>query len=131
MENQDRERGNNFYYPPQHLMTTKNLYLFFQDYQSVIDLFIFTIRLAHGADQAVLAASKALLKVSDDDAKKKYYQDTIDNPGVAVEKLNDFASLNSKNLTVNIVDAFLWYVSATIQSSMKKRPEIVKSRETE
>lgn len=96
----------------------------------MVDLFFFTLHLAHNADNASLNASKALISVARSEEEKQRLQDNIDNPEKAVKKLNDFSSLNSKNLTVNIVDAFLWFVSAIIQGAMRKRPEMVRSSES-
>ncbi|WP_430436209.1 hypothetical protein [Oceanibaculum nanhaiense] len=130
MSNEATEGNSGFYFPPHSTLTSRNLYLFLLDYYKILDLFFFTIRLAHNADNAALNASKALISITKDEKERQRYQKTIDNPDRAVKKLNDFSGLNSKNLTVNTVDAFLWFVSATIQGAMKKRPEMVKSGES-
>ncbi|MGQ3046973.1 MAG: hypothetical protein ACT6Q8_09025 [Niveispirillum sp.] len=119
-----------FYFPSQSILTSRNLYLFLLDYYSVVDLFYFTLNLAFHADDAALTASKVLIKSAENEEDRKRYQMTIDNPEKAVKKLKDFSSLNSKNLTVTTVDAFLWFISSTIQGAMKKRPEMVKSGES-
>lgn len=130
MTNDTTEVEPNLYYPSKSTIASKNLYLFLSDYCKAIDLFFFTTYLAHRADNTALTASKALISVAKNDEERRRYQKTIDNPEQAVKKLKEFRFLNSKNLTVTTVDAFLWFVSATIQSAMKKRPEIVKSGES-
>jgi hypothetical protein len=118
-----------FYFLSQSTLTSRSLYLFLLDYYKVVDLFYFTISLAHNADNAALTASKALILNAKDEEERMRYQYNIDNPERAVKKLNDFGVLNSRNLTVTTVNSFLWFVSATIQGAMKKRPEMVKSGE--
>ncbi|MFU8865584.1 MAG: hypothetical protein ACNA7O_16850 [Rhodobacterales bacterium] len=130
MVNDASETKSSFYFPPNSTLVSRNLYLFLLDYFNVIDLFFFTLNLAHNADKVVLTTSKALIVFEKDEQKRQEYQSTIDNPDRTVKKLNGFAALNSRNLTVTTVDAFLWFISATIQSAMKKRPEMVKSGET-
>lgn len=127
-ENKEVDRG--FYFPPQSILTSRSLYLFLRDYDKVVDLFYFTLHLAHRADNASLTVSKALISFATSEEEKQRLQENIDNPEKAVKKLHDFSSLSSKNLTVNIVDSFLWFVSATIQGAMRKRPEMVKSGES-
>ncbi|RMC37429.1 hypothetical protein [Paracoccus alkanivorans] len=122
--------GPTFYFPPQSTLSSRSLYLFLLDYYKVVDLFFFTLHLAHSADNASLIASEALMIGAKNEEERQRLQANIDNPVRAVKKLNEFGSLNSKNLTINTVDAFLWFISATIQSAMKKRPEIVKSGES-
>lgn len=127
--NTENVEATGFYFPSYSQLVSKNLYLFLKDYFKVVDLFFFTVKLASHVDKATLAASKALIPIAKDDAEKKRLQNTIENPDRAFNKLLDFSSLNSKNLTVNTVDAFLWFVSSTVQSAMRKRPEMVKSSE--
>lgn len=130
MPSDDEKAESSFYFPPPSTLASRSLYLFLLDYYRVVDLFFFTIHLAHSNDDASLAASKALLPISNSEEEKNKYQSIIDNPGRAVKKLHEFGNLNSKNLTVNTVDSFLWFISATIQIAMKKRPEMVKSGES-
>ena len=100
------------------------------DCYKIIDLFYFTLNLAHRADKVFLIANKALISSAVSEEEKRKYQSNIENSEKSVRKLSDFSGLNSKNLTVTIADAFLWFVSATIQSAMKKKPEMVKSGES-
>lgn len=130
MFSETTEVDSGFYFPPQSILTSRALYLFLRDYHKVVDLFFFTVQLAHGADNASLKVSKALIPFATNEEEKQRLQANIENPEKAVKKLNDFSSLNSKNLTVNIVDAFLWFVSTTIQGAMRKRPEMVRSGES-
>ena len=124
------EATDSFYLPPPTTLASRSLYLFLSDYYKIIDLFYFTLHLAHNADRAALTASKALISVAKNEEERQRYQDIIDHPERAVKKLNQFGALNSRNLTVTTVDAFLWFISATIQGAMKKRPEMIKSGES-
>lgn len=119
-----------FFFPNEKKLCTRSLYLFLQDYYKVIDLFYFTMSLARKADEVAVGASKVLIELEEDENKKKEYKDTLDNPDRVSKKLKEFSSLHSKNLTVNIVDSFLWFLSSAIQASMKKKPELVKSGES-
>lgn len=130
MSEKSEETVRTFYFPKNSILVSKNLHLFLLDYYRVIDMFFFTVHLAHRVDEAGLTASKALLPLARDDIERDKYQSVIDSPERAVKKLNEFSILNSKNLTVNVVDSFLWFISATIQSAMKKRPEMAKSGES-
>lgn len=129
MSDEISKMNSSFHFPPQSTLTSRSLFLFLWDYYKVVDLFFFTIQLAYHADNAALKASKALIKIAQNDRERQRYQENIDNPERATKKLNDFSVLNSKNLTVTTVDAFLWFISATIQGAMKKRPELVRSGE--
>lgn len=122
--------GTGFFYPEDTILISRNLYLFLKDYAQVIELFFFTMHLAHRADEVMVIASKVLIKSANEDSAKERYQSAIDNPDRMKQKLYEFSRVNSRNLTVNIVDAFLWFISATIQAAMKKRPELVKSGES-
>ena len=128
MSDEQEEKG--LFKHKDSVLISKNLYFFLKDYYNVLELFFFTLDLAHRADKAALGASKALISYAKSDDERERYQSTIDNPSRTVKKFSEFGALNSRNLTVNIVEAFLWYISASIQSAMKKRPELVKSGES-
>ncbi len=117
-----------FYFPPSSTRCTEPLWLFLSDYKKVIDLFFFLLNLATRADHVAVVAAKALIEgASDED--KVHHQKIIDNPNRFTERLNEFSTLNSKNLTLNIVNGFLWYLSTILQEAMKRRPQMVKSKE--
>lgn len=130
MLNENTDENSTFYFPPETILASRALYLFLLDYHKVVDLFFFTVHLAHSADHVSLTASKALIVGVKSEEDRQRLQANIDAPDRAVKKLYEFGSLNSKNLAVNIVDAFLWFISATIQGAMKQRPEMVKSGES-
>ncbi|MCL1629339.1 hypothetical protein M3N55_11395 [Roseibaca sp. V10] len=119
-----------FFFPNNNTLASRALYDFLVDYHKMVDLFYFTLHLAHSADEVALEASKALILGAESEDEKQKHQARIDNPERAVKKLHEFKYLNSKNLTINTVDSFLWFVSAAIQSAMKAKPEIVKSGES-
>jgi hypothetical protein len=119
----------NFFFPDHKTIVTRNLYLFLKDYYDVIDLFFFTTSLVTKADESAVAASKALIKMAKTEEEKQRYQRIIDNPDKMGKIFGQYSNLHSKNLCINIVDSFLWFISATIQTSMRKRPEIAKSGE--
>lgn len=122
------ERVQSFYFPLQNTSCSEPLWLFLSDYKRVVDLFFFLLSLATRADHVAVVAAKALIEGASEEDRKRH-QETIDNPNRATERLNGFSYLNSKNLTLNIVDGFLWYLSTILQEAMKRRPEMVKSKE--
>lgn len=117
-----------FYFPPASRKCTKPLWLFLCDYKKVIDLFLFLVRLADRADRSSVIAAQALVKYGSEEERERH-QKIIDNPTAVFDKLKEFSYLNSKNLTVKIVDGFLWYLSTILQEAMKRRPQMVKSKE--
>lgn len=130
MSSEATEVNSGFYFPPESILASKTLYLFLLDYHKVIDLFFFTLHLAHHADKVSLTASKALISVGRSEEEIERLKANIETSDRAARKLSEFGSLNSKNLTTNVVDSFLWFISATVQSAMRKRPEMVKTGET-
>lgn len=116
------------YFPQPAQLCSYPLYLFLWDYYKVLDLFFFTVHLATRSDEAETVINKALRTIAASEEEKKRYE--VGEVSRNFEKMADFSSLNSKNITNNIVDAFLWYISTMIQESMKKRPELIKSGET-
>lgn len=118
-----------FFFPKASNSLSEPAFHFVSDYRQAVDYFLFTVQLAHTVDHNVLTATKALIGCETDKSKKKRLRATIDNPYRATGRLAEFSELNSRNITNNIIDSFLWYLSEIIQSAMKKRPEILKSSE--
>ena len=128
-ESKDSFKGNAvFYFPPPSTRVTEPCWIFLSDYKKIIDLFFFLVSLANSADKVAVGAAKALI-VDATEEEKIRHQKVIDHPTRVSDRLRDYAYLNSKNLTLNIVDAFLWYISTILQEAMKRRPQMVKSKE--
>lgn len=126
----DNNEASFFFLPPENTVCTETFFLFLSDYKITIDSFFFMVNLAHRADTASLAVSKALLAFAETDEERSELQAGIDNPNTLASQLNKFSEVTSKNIVQNTVDGFLWYVSNIVQQSMRRRPEMIKSGET-
>ncbi|MHC2797417.1 hypothetical protein ACVINZ_006429 [Mesorhizobium jarvisii] len=115
------------YFPPKSTPCTEALFFFLKDYHQIIDFFFFSTRLASRADDMAETAAKALLDIARSDEERNKYSQAIANSGHTQKKLAEFAEVNSRNLVTSTVDLFLWYLSAIIQESMKRRPNMLKS----
>jgi hypothetical protein len=91
------ENVESFYFPNKSVRCSKVFFLFLSDYRKFVELFYFTVTLAHHVDRAALAASKALI-IGAKEEEIQIYQETIDNPNKASKKLLDYSSVNSKTL---------------------------------
>lgn len=119
-----------FYVPNDSTLCTKTFWTFLDDYKTAIDAFYFMIHLAHRSDFVALTAAKALVEHEPDEEKKKELEEAIKNPNRAMDRLTQFKEINSRNISTNTAECFLWYVSNIIQASMKRRPEMIKSGES-
>ena len=68
-----KHRGE-FLFPKSEIDRSRKLYLFLCDYHSVVDLFFFTISLAHRADDVALTASKVLIDGAKNEDERRRYQ---------------------------------------------------------
>jgi len=109
---------------------TEPFWLFLKEYRETIGLFYFGLELAQHRDRAVQISSEALLPGEADETKRAELKAMLENPDRTMKRYTAFARLNSKNMTTNIVDGLLWYLSKIIQESIQRRPELVKSGET-
>ena len=126
----DNEKtGNWFFFPKSKQLLTRPAFLFFKDYHRVIDHLVFLSSLAHSADKVSLRAAEYFVEYPQEDENIEKYKAIVENPKRAVKKLEEFSGMNSRNITNNVIDSFLWYLSAVIQLSMKKRPDLVRSKE--
>src|SRR5262249_31529015 len=96
----------------------------------LLSLFYFTVHLASRADEVREKATKTLMDVAHTEDEKNKYKAELDRKGIVFNKLKEFRSLNSRNLTTTSVDAVMWYLSNIIQNAMARRPEMLRSSET-
>lgn len=115
------------YFPSKSISCTEAMFYFLKDYHELINFFFFSLDLASKADDLVQTAAKTLLDVARNDEEKEKYRKTIENSGVTQKKLAAFSEVNSRNLVTTTVDLFLWYLSAIIQESIKRKPGMLKS----
>ncbi|WP_375569596.1 hypothetical protein ABWH93_16660 [Seohaeicola saemankumensis] len=85
--------------------------------------------MAASKDRATQIAAEALMSITDNPTEKEKYKETLENKDQNQNRLRQFRRINSKNISTNITDGFLWYISNIIQDAMKRKPELVKSGE--
>ncbi len=110
-------------------LCTKRLETFHRRQKDVFDLFLFGISLATKTDENRLIAARALAKTGGEEDQKAL-KEIESNPGPAFERLRKFSTLQSENLIIRITDNFLCYLSEIIQDVLRKKPEILRSKET-
>jgi len=120
----------NVFYPHHDTVCTDAFSRFLGEYHANLDLFFFVIRLVAKADDARVTASKALLVAESDPVKRAQYQKNIAQPDAMLDQLKKHSTVQSRNLTNGIVNAFQRYFSAIINSAASKRPEIISSSQT-
>ncbi|WP_372573333.1 hypothetical protein [Ruegeria jejuensis] len=121
----------NFIHKGDDFVVTKSLFLFLKDYYRVVDHFFFQMNLAMYADKVFETSTKALIKSSMDEQDTAELKSKLEEgQRRSFSKLEEFGGLNSRNITNNIVDAFLWYLSSIIQDCASRRPEIITSSQT-
>lgn len=118
------------FYPHHDTVCTDAFSRFLGEYHANLDLFFFVIRLVANADNARVAASQALLIGEGDPAKRLQYEKSIAQPDVMLDQLKKHSTVQSRNLTNGIVNAFQRYFSSIINSAALKRPEIISSSQT-
>jgi hypothetical protein len=105
-------------------LCTKALYRFLRRHAEVFDFFFFAVELATGRDQMRFIAAKALAETNKDHAEAERVKDQT------FKYLRRFSALQSENICIGTVANFLSYLSETIQSCIKSRPEMLRSNET-
>ncbi|WP_438976175.1 hypothetical protein [Roseicyclus sp.] len=79
------------YWPGNATLCTRALYLFLSDYRKAFDYLFFVVHLAGRADEVRTSAAKTLYEISDDDEKKKKYEETIKSPDVMIKQWGGYA----------------------------------------
>lgn len=118
------------FYPHHDTVCTDAFSRFLGEYHANLDLFFFVIRLVANADNARVTASKALLMGEGDPTKRLHYEKSIAQPDMMLDQLKNHSTVQSRNLTNGIVNAFQRYFSSIINSAALKRPEIISSSQT-
>lgn len=118
------------FYPNRDTVCTAAFSHFLGEYHSNLDSFFFLIRLVARADETRLTASKALLTAETDPKKRAAYERSLANPDATLDELKKHSTVQSRNLTNGIVNAFQRYFSAIINSATLKRPAMLSSSQT-
>ena len=103
---------------------------FHRTYKSIFDFFFFTVELSHAIDDMRDIATEALAKVGNRNDNNRSLIAPPAKRKPARERLAEFSSIQSRNITISLVDNFLCYLSEIIQNVMIKRPEILRSSES-
>ena len=99
------------------------------DLEKVLEHFYFSVELAMMADHNSRSAAAVLLDVTESESERKKYREFLSNPNINFNRLLQFARINSRNICVAMADGYLWYISNTLQAAIRRRPEILKSKE--
>lgn len=116
------------FFPGNKQLCTEELFFFLRDFKKLMDFFFFIINLATTADQVRSHASKVLAETAKDDNEREMYSKKSGE--IVFDKLKNFRTLNSRNLTTNTVDTFLWFFSSIIKACINKNPVLLKSSES-
>ena len=90
IEMSDESKPEGFYLPPASSTCTHTYWQFLSSYREAIDSFLFTLHLAHRADDTALAAAKALIPFETDEKKKAHLHAHIENPVRVAKELHRF-----------------------------------------
>jgi hypothetical protein len=118
------------FYPHRDTVCTDAFSRFLGEYHANLDFFFFVVQLVARVDENRLIASKALLTAETDPAKRANYERSIADPDAALDQLKKHSTVQSRNLTNGIVNAFQRYFSAIINAAALKRPELLSSAQT-
>jgi hypothetical protein len=114
-----------FYDPKDTHTCTNAFYRFIVDYDKVIGLFMFTITTAAKMDEMQAVAAHALADL-EERAKKPVAQF---NKEVAFKRVKEYSRILSRDLIVAMANNFQCYLSEILQEVMKKKHEILRSKE--
>ncbi|WP_448663516.1 hypothetical protein ACG3SL_02260 [Sphingomonas sp. CJ20] len=118
------------FYPSPDTVCTEAFSHFLGEYHANLDFFFFVVQLVGRLDENRLTASKALLTTETDPVKRAYYEQSIAAPDATLDQLKKHSTVQSRNLTNGIVNAFQRYFSAIINAAALKRPELISSSQT-
>ena len=111
-------------------LCTRALYGFIHDYHEAVRFLLFTARLAARADEVRLGASMALASAGGKPEYVQLYEEVQANPSPTFDELKKFRFIQSQDLVLRSINAFLIYYSEIIQAAIMKRPETLKSKQT-
>lgn len=118
------------FYPQRDTVCTDAFSRFLNEYHANIDYFFFVIRLVTNTDEGRVRASRALLIAEPDDEKRARHEASAADPDATLRELQRHSTVQSRNLTNGIVNAFQRYFSSIIQAAAQKRPELLTSSQT-
>jgi hypothetical protein len=118
------------FYPHRNTVCTDAFSRFLGEYHANLDFFFFVIQLVGRADENRLTASKALISAESDPIKRVHYEKSLANPDATLNQLKKHSTVQSRNLTNGIVNAFQRYFSAIINAAALKRSEMLSSSQT-
>jgi hypothetical protein len=111
------------YQPDQTQTCTDAFYRFISEYDKIIGLFFFTVGLASRADEIQRIATEALASPKEGEPPKP-------PRASAVSRVKSYSRLLSRNMVTDMVNNFLCYLSEILQEVVRKRPEVLRSKET-
>ncbi|QPK09798.1 hypothetical protein HER27_004290 [Rhizobium phaseoli] len=118
------------FYPPRNMVCTEAFSLFLDEYHRNLDYFFFVVRLVSFVDQGRVRAAKALVTAEADADERARLEKTANDPDAALRELTKHSTVQSRNLTNGIVNAFQRYFSSVIHSAALKKPIIMASSQT-
>lgn len=110
-------------------LCTEALHRYLERNFVIFDSFFFGINLATSSDEKALIVAKALASGGTEKDKNRLAE-MLKNKDRTIKKLQSFGAFQSENMCIRSVDNFLNYISDTIQSCMRSRPELLRSSES-
>lgn len=118
------------FYPPRNIVCTDAFSHFLNEYHRNIDYFFFVIHLVHLADSGRVRAAKALASVEQDADERGRLEMSANDPDITLRQLKTHSTVQSRNLTNGMVNAFQRYFSSIIHSAALKKPMTISSSQT-
>jgi hypothetical protein len=123
-------------------MCTNSLFQFLWRHNEIFDLLAFGAYLAKTSDLAMVIIAQDFTALSEEqrnetikrlglsDDQVRLFLEAAGKSDLHIKHLQRLGYLQIENVTIRMVDNFLCFLSDTIQSCMKKRPEMLRSSET-
>ena len=118
------------FYPHSNTVCSGPFSRFLSEYHANLDFFFFVIGIVTQTDKNRLVASNALIVAETDPVKRADYEKSLANPDATLKVLQKHSTVQSRNLTNGIVNAFQSYFSEIINSAALKRPAMIASSQT-
>jgi hypothetical protein len=122
-----------YFFPTARLLCSQPLNTFVEDVHRQVDFIHFSLQLATESDEASYMLSTAILKMPHlikDNEHRRRLERSAKRPNAAQEHFTASLEDLCRNAFVSSMNSFYRYLSAIIQSAMKKRPDLLKSSET-
>jgi hypothetical protein len=118
------------FYPPSNTVCTDAFSLFLQEYHRNLDYFFFVVQLVSRVDQGRVRAAKALIPGETDADERARLEKNANDADATLRELTRHSTVQSRNLTNGIVNAFQRYFSSIIHIAALKKPMIMASSQT-